>query len=83
MRAPRSANRGEDKSSGQRLTHTVAERAGSCPHACVKFHRPVYYRRALSAEDVAATICSVCDTAYTRTQLLTLFTDVRPAPDEA
>ena len=62
-------------------TESIVYDPGPCPFACLDHHKAVYYRRAVSANDVAATICNLCDSAYTRTQLLTLFTDVGSGPD--
>ena len=63
--------------------YSVAQDGKSCPFACWKHHKPVYYRNAISADAVAATICSLCDAAYTRTQLLNLYFDPGTAPDDA
>ena len=62
---------------------SVAQDGESCPFACWKHHKPVYYRNAISADAVAATICSLCDASYTRTQLLNLYIAPGPAPDDA
>ena len=62
---------------------SVAQDGKSCPFACWKHHKPVYYRHAISADAVAATICSLCDASYTRTQLLNLYFAPGAAPDDA